>query len=152
VGTGKTTLCRAVLQSLDRKAFAVFVRDPFLSREDLLKILLVDFGVLSTDDIRSGRLHSASRIELSYALEAFLTSLLPLQAFVVVIPDEAQNLPIQLLEEIRILADLEKGQKLLQLVLVGQPELEMRLARREMRQLAQRVTMRCELSPPDPTK
>jgi type II secretory pathway predicted ATPase ExeA/cell division septation protein DedD len=147
VGTGKTTLCRAVIQSLDRKTFAAFVRDPFLSREDLLKILLVDFGVLSTDDMRSGRLHNATRTELSYALEAFLTSLLPLQAFVVVILDEAQNLPVQLLEELRILADLEKGQKLLQLVLVGQPELEMRLARHEMRQLAQRLTLRCELSP-----
>ena len=50
VGTGKTTLCRAVLQALDRRIFAAFVPDPFLSRQDLLKTLLVDFGVVSVED------------------------------------------------------------------------------------------------------
>src|SRR6476646_4951004 len=61
VGTGKTTLCRAVLQALDRRTFAAFVPDPFLSREDLLKTLLIDFGIVSADEIRSGRLRGASR-------------------------------------------------------------------------------------------
>src|SRR5687768_15584343 len=55
-GTGKTTLCRGVLASLDRKTFCAFVPDPFVSREDLLKMLLMEFGVLSVDDVRSGRL------------------------------------------------------------------------------------------------
>src|SRR6202035_4491874 len=64
VGTGKTTLCRAVLQALDRKTFAAFVADPFLSREDLLKTLLVDFGVVSEDEIRKGRLREVSRTDL----------------------------------------------------------------------------------------
>ena len=68
IGTGKTTLCRAVLQNLDRKTFSAFVPDPFASREDLLKVLLVDFGVLSVDDLISGRLKDASRTELSYLL------------------------------------------------------------------------------------
>jgi type II secretory pathway predicted ATPase ExeA/cell division septation protein DedD len=147
VGTGKTTLCRAVLQSLDQKTFAAFVPDPFLSREDLLKTLLVDFGVVSVDEIRSGRLRGASRTDLSYPLYDFLTSLQPLKAFAVVMIDEAQNLTAELLEEIRILSDLDNGQKLLEVVLVGQPELQSRLATPEMRQLSQRVSIRCELSP-----
>lgn len=147
VGTGKTTLCRAVLQSLDQKTFAAFVPDPFLSCEDLLKTLLVDFGVVSVDDIRSGRLRGASRTDLSYPLYDFLASLQPLNAFAVVMIDEAQNLTAELLEEIRILSDLENGQKLLEVFLIGQPELQARLATPSMRQLSQRVSIRCELSP-----
>jgi type II secretory pathway predicted ATPase ExeA/cell division septation protein DedD len=147
VGTGKTTLCRAVLQALDRKTFAAFVPDPILSREDLLKTLLVDFGVVSVDEIRGGHLRGASRTELSYPLYEFLTSLQPLHAFAVVMIDEAQNVPNALLEEIRILSDLENEQKLLQLVLVGQPELQARLSSPEMRQLTQRLSVRCELGP-----
>jgi len=147
VGTGKTTLCRAVLQALDRKTFAAFVPDPFLSREDLLKTLLVDFGVVSVEDIKSGRLRGASRTDLSYPLYEFLASLQPLRAFAVVMIDEAQNLPVQLLEEIRILADLEGQQKFLQVLLVGQPELQAHLRKPEMRQLDQRLSVRCELKP-----
>ncbi|HET9466960.1 MAG TPA: AAA family ATPase, partial [Vicinamibacterales bacterium] len=74
-GTGKTTLCRSVLAALDRKTFCAFVPDPFLSREDLLKILLVEYGVMSVDDLKSGRLSTASRPELSYPLYDFLRSL-----------------------------------------------------------------------------
>jgi type II secretory pathway predicted ATPase ExeA len=147
VGTGKTTLCRAVLRSLDQKTFAAFVPDPFLSREDLLKTLLVDFGVVSVDDIKSGRLRGASRTDLSYPLYDFLASLRPLKAFAVVMIDEAQNLATELLEEIRILSDLEDGQRLIEVVLVGQPELRARLAAPDMRQLRQRVSTRCDLAP-----
>jgi general secretion pathway protein A len=155
VGTGKTTLCRAVLQGLDRRTFAAFVPDPFLSREDLLKTLLVDFGVVSVDEIRSGRLKGATRTDLSYPLYDFLASLQPLKAFAVVMIDEAHNLATDLLEEIRILSDLEKNhEKLLEVMLIGQPELQERLASTEMRQLAQRVSLRCELVPlaPDEVK
>ena len=144
-GTGKTTLCRSVLEALDRKTFCTFVPDPFVSREDLLKMLLVDFGVMSVDDLKSGRLNSATRPELSYPLYDFLKSLVPLQAYAVLILDEAQNLTPQLLEEIRILADLEGPEKLLQLVLVGQPELHDKLADPSMRQLDQRISVRCSL-------
>ena len=148
VGTGKTTLCRTVLKALDRRTFAAFVADPFLSREDLLKTLLVDFGVVSMDEIRSGRLRGASRTDLSYPLYDFLASLQPLKAFAVVMIDEAHNLTNDLLEEIRILSDLEKNrEKLLEVMLIGQPELQKRLASTEMRQLAQRVSLRCELVP-----
>src|SRR5262245_12296071 len=123
IGTGKTTLCRSVLQQLDRRTFAAFVPDPFVSREDLLKILLVDFGVIAINDLTRGRFTGASRSELSYLLYEFLDSLVPLQAFAVLVIDETQNLSLPLLEEIRILSELERREKLLQVVLVGQPEL-----------------------------
>lgn len=144
-GTGKTTLCRSVLEALGRKTFCTFVPDPFVSREDLLKMLLIDFGVMSVDDLKSGRLHAASRPELSYPLYDFLKSLVPLQAYAVLILDEAQNLTPQLLEEIRILADLEGPEKLLQLVLVGQPELHDKLKDSALRQVDHRVSVRCSL-------
>ena len=149
VGTGKTTLCRAVLNSLDKKTFAAYVPDPILTRDDLLKTLLVDFGVISTEEVWSGRLRGASRTELAYPLYEFLTSLQPLRAFAVLIIDEAQNLPAPLLEEIRILSDMEGpgGGKLLQLLLIGQPELEQALTTPELRQLTQRLTTRIQIGP-----
>jgi general secretion pathway protein A len=87
IGTGKTTLCRAVLEQLDQKTFSTFVPDPFASREDLLKMLLIDFGVMSVDDLKAGRLRNASRPDLSYPLCEFLKSLQPLRAFAVLIID-----------------------------------------------------------------
>ena len=147
IGTGKTTLCRAVLEHLDRKTFTAFVPDPFVTREDLLKMLLIDFGVMSVDDLRSGRLQGVSRPDLSYPLYEFLKSLQPLHAFAVLVIDEAQNVPLPLLEEIRILSDLEDREKLLQVVLVGQLELRTHLKQPEMRQVDQRVSVRCELGP-----
>jgi general secretion pathway protein A len=147
IGTGKTTLIRSVLQHLDRRTFTAFVPDPFVSREDLLKMLLVDFGVVSLTDLKRGSLSGASRPDLSYPLYEFLDSLVPLQAFAVLIIDEAQNLPLALLEEIRILSDLEQREKLLQVVLVGQPELKTNLKMPQMRQVDQRVSVRCELTP-----
>ena len=107
IGTGKTTLIRSVLQQLDRRTFSAFLPDPFVSREDLLKMLLVDFGVVSVADLKRGTLNGASRPDLSYPLYEFLDSLVGLQAFAVLIIDEAQNLPLSLLEEVRILSDLE---------------------------------------------
>lgn len=147
IGTGKTTLCKAVLERLDRKTFTTFVPDPFVTREDLLKMLLLDFGVMSVDDLKSGRMTGASHPDLSYPLYEFLRSLVPLQAFAVLIIDEAQNLSPSLLEEIRILSDLESPEKLLQVVLVGQLELRAKLKLPEMRQLDQRVSARCSLDP-----
>ncbi|MEO6236463.1 MAG: AAA family ATPase, partial [Vicinamibacterales bacterium] len=150
IGTGKTTLCRTVLQNLDRKTFSAFVPDPFASRKDLLKVLLMDFGVVSVDDLTSGRLKDASRTELSYLLYEFLDTLTPLQAFAVVIIDEAQNLSVPLLEEIRILSDSDGRERQLQVVLVGQLELRDKLKLPEMRQLDQRVSVHCMLSPLGP--
>jgi len=104
IGTGKTTLCRAVLRDLGRKTYSSMVPDPFASREDLLKMLLIDFGVLSIQELTSGRLRQASRTELGYLLSEFLDSLTP-DAFAVVVIDEAQNLSLPLIEESRILSD-----------------------------------------------
>jgi type II secretory pathway predicted ATPase ExeA len=145
IGTGKTTLCKAVLEKLDRKTFTTFVPDPFITREDLLKRLLIDFGVMSVDDLRGGKMSGATHSDLGYPLCEFLKSLVPLQAFAVLIIDETQNLALPLLEEIRILSDLEAPEKLLQVVLIGQLELRDKLKLPEMRQLDQRVSARCSL-------
>ena len=87
IGTGKTTLCRSVLRHLDRRTFAAFVPDPFVSREDLLRTLLVDFGVVSIGDLTRGPFSGASRSDLSFLLYEFLDSLAPLQAFAVLVID-----------------------------------------------------------------
>ena len=110
-------------------------------------MLLLDFGVMSVDDLKTGRMAGTSHPDLSYPLYEFLRSLVPLQAFAVLIIDEAQNLSPALLEEIRILSDLESPDKLLQVVLIGQLELRMKLKLPEMRQLDQRVSARCSLDP-----
>ncbi len=145
IGTGKTTLCRAVLQNLPRKTFSALVPDPFASREDLLKMLLIDFGVMSVHDLASGRLKGATRTELSYLLYDFLDTLVPLEAFVIVIIDEAQNMSLSLIEEIRILSDLNGRRSPLQVLFVGQLELREKLKLPEMRQVDQRVSAHCSL-------
>ena len=125
IGTGKTTLCRAMLEQLDRKTFTALVLNPFLSEEDLLRLILQDFGVVSRDEIKRGRLAGVSKQELIETLNEFLLSLQPLGAQALLIIDEAQNLPLQVLEQIRILSNLEtEKEKLLQIVLVGQSNLK----------------------------
>jgi general secretion pathway protein A len=151
IGTGKTTLCRAVLEQLDRKTFTALVLNPFISEEDLLRIILQDFGVVSRDEIKRGRLVGVSKQELLDTLNEFLLSLLPLGACALLIIDEAQNLPHHVLEQIRILSNLETDkEKLLQIVLVGQLNLRDLLRSPELRQLDQRVSIRYELKPLTP--
>jgi general secretion pathway protein A len=148
IGTGKTTLCRAILEQLDRKTFTALVLNPFLSEEDLLRLILQDFGVVSRAEIKRGRLAGVSKQELIETLNEFLLSLLPLRAGALLIIDEAQNLPLQVLEQIRILSNLETDkEKLLQIVLVGQLNLKDQLRSPELRQLDQRVSIRYELKP-----
>ena len=148
IGTGKTTLCRAMLEQLDRKTFTALVLNPFLSEEDLLRLILQDFGVVSREEIKRGRLAGVSKQELIDTLNEFLLSLLPLGAGALLIIDEAQNLPRQVLEQIRILSNLETDkEKLLQIVLVGQLNLKDLLRSPELRQLDQRVSIRYELKP-----
>ena len=138
IGTGKTTLCRTVLRDLGRNTYSSLVPDPFAAREDLLKMLLIDFGVLSIDELTSGRFQQASRTELGYLLAGFLNSL-PREAFAIAIIDEAQNLSLPLIEETRILFDTFAAKGRLQLVFSGQPELHGKLKLPEMRQVDQRV-------------
>src|SRR5450755_520625 len=71
IGTGKTTLCRALLEEIDRKTFTALVLDPFLSEEDLLKRILQDFGVISREELKTGRLAGISKQELIDALQDF---------------------------------------------------------------------------------
>ena len=148
IGTGKTTLCRAVLEQLDRKTFTALVLNPFISEEDLLRLILQDFGVVSREEMRRGRLAGVSKQDLIDTLNEFLLSLLPLKAGALLIIDEAQNLPRQVLEQIRMLSNLETDtEKLLQIVLVGQLNLKDLLRSPELRQLDQRVSIRYELKP-----
>src|SRR5262249_52758118 len=150
IGTGKTTLCRAVLEQIDRATFTALVLNPFLSEEDLLKRVLQDFGVISREDVKAGRLSRVSKQSLIDALNDFLLGLVPLKAGAVLIIDEAQNLPLTVLEQIRILSNLETDkEKLLQIILVGQLELQALLRSPELRQLDQRVSIRYELKPLD---
>ena len=148
IGTGKTTLCRAILDQLDRRTFTALVLNPFLSEEDLLRLILQDFGVVSREEIKRGRLAGVSKQELIETLNEFLLSRLPLKAGALLIIDEAQNLPRPVLEQIRILSNLETDkEKLLQIVLVGQLNLRDLLRSPELRQLDQRVSIRYELKP-----
>jgi len=150
IGTGKTTLCRALLERIDRTTFTALVLNPFLTEEDLLKRILQDFGVVSRDEAKAGRLAHVSKQELIDALYDFLLSLIPIKASAVLIIDEAQNLPLPVLEQIRILSNLETDkEKLLQIILVGQLNLQTLLRSPELRQLDQRVSIRYELKPLD---
>ena len=150
IGTGKTTICRALLEQIDRNTFTALVLNPFLTEEDLLKRILQDFGVVSRDEARCGRLSTASKQELIETLYDFLLGLIAIKARAVLIIDEAQNLPLPVLEQIRILSNLETDkEKLLQIILVGQLNLQPLLRSPEMRQLDQRVSIRYELKPLD---
>jgi general secretion pathway protein A len=144
-GIGKTSLCHAVIEELDRHTLTSFLVDPFLSVEDLLEKLLIDFGVLSRDDLARGSRPSTH--ELRVTLQSFLATLVSLQANAVVLIDEAQNLPASVLDELRTLAEIGGGQRLLHVVLVGEPELLKVLMRRELRTLNERVAMRSVLGP-----
>jgi type II secretory pathway predicted ATPase ExeA/cell division septation protein DedD len=146
IGTGKTTLCRSVLRDLGRNTYSSLVPDPFAAREDLLKMLLIDFGVMSIQDLTTGSLRQASRTELGYLLSDFLDGL-GRETFAVVIIDEAQNLSLPLIEETRILFDTFGATGRLQIVFVGQPELHAKLKLPEMRQVDQRVCGYHRLAP-----
>lgn len=144
IGSGKTTLCRAALHELGRTIYSSLVPDPFASREDLMKMLLIDFGVLSVQQLTD--LRQASRTELGFVLGEFLNSVTA-DTFVVVIIDEAQNLSPSLIEETRILYDTFGARGRLQMVFAGQPELHRKLKQPEMRQVDQRVCGYHRLAP-----
>jgi general secretion pathway protein A len=146
-GSGKTTLCRAVGEQIDHRTFTAFVVDPFIGAEDLLKSILIDFGVISRANLAGGRLSGATEPELMIALKKFLLSLVPLNGFAVVFVDEAQNLSPEMLEHVRAIADIEADRRLIQLVIVAQPSLLETLERPELRRFVERVSVRCELGP-----
>src|SRR5512145_1462591 len=146
IGTGKTTLCRTLLEQFDETTFTALILNPFLSVEELLREVLLSFGVVSKDALKTGRLATASKHELIRTLHDFLLSLVPLHGSAVLIIDEAQHLSPEVLEEIRILSNLETNeQKLIQIVIVGQLNLLDVLHKSELRQLDQRISIRCSL-------
>lgn len=147
IGMGKTMLCRSALRNLGRKTFYSFVPDPFTSPEDLLKTLLIDFGAVSIGELTSGSLKGTSRTELSYLLAGYLDTMIPLDAYVVVIIDEAQNLSGPMIEATRMLCDSCAAPGRLQIVFVGQLELHERLKSPEMRQVDQRISGYTRLEP-----
>ena len=145
IGTGKTLLCRTVLHRLVRKTFVSVVNNSLLGPDDLLKQLLQDFGVISKD--RTGGV-AVTRHDLVHALEDFLTSLIALDAHAVVLIDEAQHIQPEVLEQIRLLSNIDDRRgTMLQIILVGQADLESLLARPELRQFQQRVSRRVRLEP-----
>jgi general secretion pathway protein A len=146
IGTGKTTLCRTLLEQFDQTTFTALILNPFLSVEELLREVLISFGVVSKEALKTGRLATASKHELVRTLHDFLLSLVPLHGSAVLIIDEAQHLSTDVLEEIRVLSNLETNdQKLLQIVIVGQLNLLDVLHKAELRQLDQRISIRCSL-------
>ncbi len=148
IGTGKTTVCRSVLERLDMTCFTSLLLNPFLSVEELLREILLDFGVVSREAVRSGRIGGATKHDLVSTLHEFLVSLIPIGGSGVLIIDEAQHLSPAVLEELRVLSNLETNhQKLLQIVLVGQLNLRDVLKSPQVTQLDQRISIRALLHP-----
>ncbi len=139
VGTGKTTLLKTVLSSFDQRISTAFVFNPRLDALDFLDFVLADFGIPCATRTKSGMLLQLDR----WLIERFRNG--ELCAIVV---DDAQNLSWELLEEIRLLTNLETpSEKLVQIVLSGQPELEVKLRNPRVRQLRQRVSLWCRTRP-----
>jgi general secretion pathway protein A len=140
VGTGKTTLIRSLLEQLPEKAEIALILNPQLSTGEFLQVICEELGTPPPrDDTIKERID---------ALNAHLLERHAAGKRVVLIVDEAQTLSAELLEQVRLLTNLETPkQKLLQIILIGQPELRDLLARPEMRQIAQRITGRYHLEP-----
>jgi type II secretory pathway predicted ATPase ExeA len=140
VGSGKTMLCRVLMERLPPNVVIVYLANPSLSRDDILFAIADDLGLKIPDGART-----------SAVVRTLHTKLIELHAEgrqVVVLIDEAHAMPIETLEEVRLLSNLETNQhKLLQLVMFGQPELDEILARPDMRQLKERITQNFALEP-----
>jgi type II secretory pathway predicted ATPase ExeA len=135
-GVGKTMLCRSFVQQIDRRTLTSLLSDPSVSIGDLLRTVLVDVGVVSTDDLTRGPLTNASHQQLTATLRSFLDSLAGLKATAVVIFDDAHRLSEDVLDYLATLAGLEGVSQVLQLVLVGRPSLPQTLRRSRLKSLA----------------
>jgi general secretion pathway protein A len=140
VGTGKTTLCRAFLENLSEEGLeAAFIFNPKLDEVQLLKAINDEFGIDSSADTSK---------ELIDTLNSFLLGKKADGKKAILLIDEAQNLSKDVLEQLRLLSNLETTtSKLIQIILVGQPELGEMLDSHELRQLGQRITLSCHLTP-----
>jgi len=140
VGTGKTTMLRTLLAQLDPEKYtSALIFNPCLSGEQLLSGICREFGVEAYEKSRSGYLE---------ALNLFLIEQNSAGRTVVLVIDEAQNLEPDVLEQVRLISNLETTRdKLIQIILAGQPELNDVLRRHDLRQLNQRITVRSRLTP-----
>jgi general secretion pathway protein A len=139
-GTGKTTIIRAAISRQPKRIHCVHLPNPALSRVEFMRMLAAQFSL-------SGRAQT-SRTDLLLELEQLLRRRHATQETTVLIIDEAQSLLPELLEEVRLLTNIETDdEKLLSLVLLGQPELATRLNEHSLRQLKQRIALRCDLRP-----
>jgi general secretion pathway protein A len=140
VGAGKTTLCRALLEQLPPEQYSTaLILNPVLNPDHMMAAIATEFGL----DVRG-----KDRFQILQILNYFLLDEMAKGRDVVLIIDEAQNLTNDLLEQVRLISNLETDdRKLLQIVLMGQPELRDRLNDHSLRQLRQRITVRYHLSP-----
>lgn len=141
IGTGKTTLCRFFLEQLNKKTKTAFILNPYFSEIQLLEAIMKDFGI---------NVKGRTRLSFIWEFNKFLLHEAEFGNNIVLIIDEAQNLRPRQLEQIRLLSNLEtQKDKLMQIVLVGQPELNRRLGLYDLRQLRQRITVRYHITPLD---
>src|SRR5476649_766944 len=139
VGAGKTTLCRALLEQLDGKYSTALILNPVLNANELMKAIATEFGL---------EVKGFDRLDTIAAISGFLLTQIKEGRETVLIIDEAQNLTEHLLEQVRLLSNIETDdRKLLQIVLMGQPELRHRLNSPRLQQLRQRITVRYHLMP-----
>jgi general secretion pathway protein A len=139
VGAGKSTLCRALLSQLGNNYSTALILNPILDADQLMRAIALEFGL----DVRG-----LDRLETLEEINLFLLRQVEEGRETVLLIDEAQNLTNELLEQVRLLSNLETDdRKLLQIVLMGQPELRDRLNDPALRQLRQRITVRYHLSP-----
>ena len=139
VGSGKTMLCRMLLEKLPKHVETVYLATPSLSREDILHAIADELQI----ELTASRMHQMMR-----ALQKRLLEIYAAGRQVVVMIDEAHAMPAETLEEIRLLSNLESNRhKLLHIVLFGQPELDERLGEKSMRQLKDRITHNFALEP-----
>ncbi len=140
VGTGKTMLCRALMERLPDNVNIVYLANPSLSREDILYAIAAELGVTLPEPARTSAVQRK--------LQEYLIEIYGSGRQVVVLIDEAHAMPAETLEEIRLLSNLESNRhKLLQLVMFGQPEINDALARPDLRQLRERITHNFALEP-----
>lgn len=139
IGTGKTTLCRALLRRLNKNVKTALILNPSFSDIELLQMIIRDLGIPCT---------KTSKIDLVEAINQYLLEQSAKGNNVVIIIDECQNLDPHQLEQIRLLSNLETDkEKLLQIILFGQPELSDHLKNPSLRQLTQRITVRYHILP-----
>lgn len=138
VGAGKTTLCRALLDQLEPRFKTALILNPCMTATQLLRTVAIELGLRPKRD----------RVQNLQLLNEFLLEQVTLGNDVVLIIDEAQDMSTELLEQVRLLSNLEtSSRKLLQIILVGQPELRAMIDNQQLRQLRQRITVRCHVQP-----